>query len=457
MDKPRRTYFAAGEYMTRFPPGSSEEILIDSPRQKRNWHAHAPGNQLRPEFPGTAVVIDGRYYEVLRIALQPGEPPRHLYFLGAWPDHFPIRAQFSYTREECERAAAEQKREQAEDVAGTLLAVLSPLAGLLPAEDQRRLENTYGISALKCTLYSAFLMLALGALALLLCLVATIAPESLRGWGFIGNIPPLALALFGIVILGESILRLINTRHDEPMGSIPVAVPIEAVRAVRRALNPSEQRRRFERMEAGGESAFLNARDEVREINETDIEILSILPKPNWNPMTGILLNETWYGCIESGTVAKGKNVCHRFVLRKAPEGMTFRTTCKYHPDEVRDRYREKRRTDLGTWVETFAPFWGLLEGQDQRRLEQIYGFKPLKYTAWTIAVLMLIGAANVAVSAINMFSGVAAPGDVVWFCCAGYLLIESIVRLRKWLKNEPSGSVLSVLLRPIASRLLDV
>lgn len=454
---PQRTYFAAGDYITRHPPGSAEEIVIDSPREKRGWNAGTPGTQMRPAFPGAAVRIDDRYYEVVRVARQPGEQPRHLYFLNPWPDHFPIRTQFAYTREECERIAAEQKLEEAEGIAQTLLNLFSPLVGLLPAPDQRQLENSYGISALQCTLRSGFMMMAIGAVSLMLGLVAIITPGSSQNWPIIGAASPLALALFGVAVCGESVLRLTSTKHDEPMGSFLVAVPVQVLRMLRSAVDPNRRRRRFEKMEAGSAFVFLNALDEVRTINETDFEILSILPKPDWGAMTGILFNDTWYGCIESRTVSNGKDTRYRFLLRKAPEGTTFRTTCKYRPEEIRDRYREKRRQELKTWVETFAPFWGLLDGPDQRKLEQVYGFKPLKYTSWTIAILTVVGAANLAVSTLNITAGVARPADIVWLLCAAYLLIESFVRLQKWMKKEPSGSVLGILLHPFASRLLNV
>ncbi|HSP06041.1 MAG TPA: hypothetical protein VLR94_02640, partial [Acidobacteriota bacterium] len=65
-------------------------------------------------------------------------------------------------------------------------------------------------------------------------------------------------------------------------------------------------------------------------------------------------------------------------------------------------------------------------------------------------------GSVNVLVCAFNFASRTAHPSDMIWLAGGGYLLGESILRLRKWLKNELSGSVLGFVVSPLAAKLLD-
>lgn len=454
---PIRRHFAAGDFITRSPAGSPQEILIDSPLEKPAWKARVPGGVTDAEFPGTAILFEGAYYEIIRIERKPGEKPRYLYSLAPWDTHSPLRASLPYTAEECERAAAAVKREKQDSVSRTLLTVFSPITGLLPAADQRELESTYGIDALRCTTISAVAELMVGAFLMFLTLLAMFSPESLAAMPVIKYLSPLVIAVGGLMLSGESVLRLINIRHDEPMGSLFVSIPLDIFRDIRRRFDPALRQKRFEKMEAGAHSVYRNARDEVREIDETDLEIISILPKPEWSQITGISYNGIWYGCLESGTLRRNGRLHHRFVLRKAPVGSVFRTTYAYTPEDVRNRYREKRKQDLITWVETFAPFWGLLSGPDQKKLAELYEFKPLKYTAWTILILGTVGGINVVVSFLNITAHTGGPGEAVWLLGGGYFLLESIIRTQQWLKNEPSGSILGALLQPFAAKLLSL
>ena len=142
-------------------------------------------------------------------------------------------------------------------------------------------------------------------------------------------------------------------------------------------------------------------------------------------------------------------------MLRPVPDASAFRTVLQYTPEEVRERYLQKRRQDLGTWVETFAPFWGLLKGEDQKQLEKLYGFIPMKYTAYTVAAIGVVSGINVVVSILNITSGIGGPWDALWLLGAGYFFLESVIRFKDWMKNKPSGSALGGLLRPFAKSIL--
>lgn len=442
--KPERAYFAAGEYITRFPAGFSHEILIESPREKSGWIPRSEKTHTHAVFPGTAILIDGRYYEVLSSARIPGEKPSYLYYLNPWPENFPIRLQFRYTKEECERLAASAKLDRQQSEIRTMLFLLSPLVGMLPAEDQLKLQNQYGINALRCTMISSFLLLGVGVLCLLLALIAIVSsPPAIQ------SLSPLRLMALALTLCTESIIRFISIRHDEPMGSILICAPLVIFRSIRVSLDPKADRK-----DAVKSTLLLPRKDEISILNDDELQVISVLPKPDWGISTGIQYNATWYHCARSEKLQNPTR--YRFVLEKVPPGFIFRSTSVYDELDAQKRYREERRRDLGTWVTTFAPFWGLLNGEEQKKLRDIYGFNALKYTSWTIAVLLIVSSINIGVSIMNFTAGVGGPRDILWLLGAGYLFLENVLRLKTWLKNEPSGSILGALLRPFSHRFLE-
>ena len=236
------------------------------------------------------------------------------------------------------------------------------------------------------------------------------------------------------------------------MGSLLVFFPVELFRAVRRTMDPAYRQKTLEK------TLFRKACDEVREVSgpHHDLEVVSLLAKPHWNTLTGILYRGNWYGLIESQVVRENQTVRHRFLLRKAPEGTFFRTTCNYSPDEVRVLYERERRRDLGTWVQTFAPFWGLLKSEDQKRLEELYDFDSIKFSRLTILALGFLAFLNLVASVFNMANGLGTPADSILMFPSGYLLLESYFRWKDVKTGEPKGSVLGILVRPFASRLLE-
>ncbi|HJZ10720.1 MAG TPA: hypothetical protein VJ521_01125, partial [Acidobacteriota bacterium] len=151
-----------------------------------------------------------------------------------------------------------------------------------------------------------------------------------------------------------------------------------------------------------------------------------------------------------------GKTVKHKILLKKAPEHFVFRTTCMYTPEDVRLLYQQLRRRDLSTWVDTFSLFWGLLDRDDQKRLQELYNFDSLKYTRWTFLALGLLALINLIASTANLASGIGTRLDAVLMIPAGYLLLESYTRWKDWKSGQPSGSILGFLFRPFALRLLQ-
>lgn len=449
----RRIPFAAGDYLVRYPAGSEFDLEIESPMQKPGWQARQVSGPQNLVFPGSTVEFEGAIFEIARMESKTGSVPGVRYFLKPWEERFPIRVQFHYTKEECERLALSlRKRKQANRINVTIL-LLAPLFGLLPAEDQSRLEKEYGVSALRLTFLSALILLIYGGAGVISVLVSQF------GQVYETSIPGnLTLQITGGYFFLESLMRLYSCMvQEEPMGTLPVFLVIGTYRMIRRFMDPAVRKQEVEAQWKGPASFYLTSRDRVSEVSNTDydLEVFSNLPKPHWNMLTGIIYNEIWYGLIDSQAIREEQATRYRFRLKKAPQGSVFRSTTHYTPEEVSRLYKEERRRELGVWVKTFAPFWGLLDEAEQERLEELYEFDTLKFTHVSLIAIALLAFFNLLASIANILSGIGTPVDFVLLLLSGYLLVESYQRREKWKAGKPSGSALAVFLRPFSSKLL--
>ncbi len=450
---PRR-HFAAGDYVTRFGEEAPIPIVLDTPFEKPGWKQRIPSTFGKAPYPGTAILFDGHYYEVVRIKWKEGTFPRFQYYLAPWKPEFPIREQVDYTQAYARTVLAERKKAAAHNKRAGLLQFSMPLLGLLPADDQRRIDRIYGLPALRMTFYSTLPLMPLGTWLSMAWVEAAISgapPPGLYG----------KLLSWGPYIFIESYIRLTATwKFGLPMGSLAIVLPIEIVREIRRQFDPEYRRKAFESMKVGRSrhEQFRNATDEVLEVfgQEYDLEVVSILPKPHWSPQTGVHYRDTWYVPVDSRIVRDPKLTRYRFLLKKAPEEMVFRTTCDYVPEEVREFFRQKRLRDLGHWVEIFAPFCGLVEGDDQKRLAELYNYDPEKFTRWTTVAVGIGSVFAAMASVVNFTTGIAGPLDLVFLLLALFLLLESKARWTLVSKGEPSGSLLRIFVRPFLWRFLE-
>ena len=453
--EPHRIPFAAGDYLVRYPAGSEFDLEIESPIAKPGWQPrqmHGPRNLI---FPGSAVVFESNIFEIVRMESETGTgtDPVVRYFLKAWEERFPIRVQFHYSKEECERLASLlRERKKANKINITIL-LLAPVIGLLPGEDQLRLEKEYGVPSLRLTFLSALPLLIAGSAGLVSLLVAAYSR------GLEASIPvKLPLQLAGCYFFLESLVRLHSCMvQEDPMGTLPVFLVIETYRMIRRSMDPDIRKREIETQWKGNASLYLNTQDQVSEISgsDYDLEVYSNLPKPHWSMLTGIIYNETWYGLVDSDTIREEEQTRYRFRLKKAPSGSVFRSTTRYTPDEIGRLYKEERRREMGVLVRTFAPFWGLLDEAEQERLEELYDFDTLKFTHISVIAIALLAFFNFIASIAKLLSGIGTPIDFLILIVSGYLLVESYRRREKWKAGKPSGSALAVFLRPFSSKLL--
>ena len=383
---------------------------------------------------------------------------RFVYRLAPWDD-----AQTLRTPVELNAAAAEQiteayreklKAERAADRAGWLTIPI----GLLPAEEQRRLELTHGINPAIGTFVTGA-VLAVWSVSSLLLVFAM-----MRGLDM-GSLKPYAefcamiFPLFPFLFL-ESMLRAGSGLNGEPLGSFLVVVPYVllqtlsgkrpvAAQGSERALPPAP------RAPSGSERVWLQAMDRVAELPPTAdgrarLEIRSRLPKEHWSAnVHGIYVTgpgrDKVYILEERGELkADVQNPeTHRFVLEEAPQDALFQSMHQYEPTEVREVYKARRRLIVGSRLQAFGPFWGFLEPALQEGLAQIYDFNMWRHTKQSIFFQGFGSLCLLYTSIRRMAEGTAFGADFILFLAGIVFLWEGVLRFSKLNQGEITGSIL--------------
>ncbi|MGH9858378.1 MAG: hypothetical protein ACRD4B_11085, partial [Acidobacteriota bacterium] len=426
-------HFAAGDYLTRYPEGHNYEIQIDSPFEKPGWTVRRFSSTGESIFPGSAIEFEGSYYEIFSQEYKTDPPVMVSYHLKKWDNRFPIRVKFHYNEQECRNTALAYRNRLKRNRAGLLLTLFSPIVGMLPAEDQTRIANQHGMKATQMTFFSALCLLPPAGFFILRCAMYIFDRVPFPGPDWIHWIYPSGFYLFA-----ESLLRMVTANKlEEPTGSLILSLPVYGWRSIQKIVSPGSRKKVPEILQVP-QSHSGSKLDRIHPLPDGEhVEIISILPKPHWNSRVGIGWDGAWYGVVETGKLTLGKEVRHRFLLKRVPEGTWFASVIDYSPDEVEVLFRNKLRLDLKTWVDTFAFFWGFLSREDQTRLEELYDFDSLKFTRLTIFVIAILSAANLLVSIINIVAGVGRALDVWLILPAGYLLLESYSRRQDWKRGE--------------------
>jgi hypothetical protein len=237
-----REPFAAGDHLVRHPAGSDSALTIEAAFEKPGWRPRTAATLTSIAHPGTAIRFEDSLYEIVGAepALLAGSGV--LYHLKPWDDAYTIRRIVAYDRKECRRLAAERAVDRRDARMGLPLVLLTPLIGLLPADDQRRIEWRYGIGSRLATLVSALLLMFVGAPGVISSLVAFFA----RAFGASSaDFVPWPYHYFLVQLLAqyffvESCLRLhVCLAQDRPTGSLPVVLCLQLARKIRARYFPS--------------------------------------------------------------------------------------------------------------------------------------------------------------------------------------------------------------------------
>jgi hypothetical protein len=248
--------------------------------------------RIRPAFPGTAVVLGERTYEVRSETRLP-EDGLVVYRLSEWPEGELIRDRVVYGAEFVRAAEAERERASVRASARPWRFLLYPLVGMLPEEEQERLCDRLGLYAVTATLVSGLLE-SLGVLVALSLFARS---------GDTGRSILALTALPGLVLLvlpglgrafGAVLLR-------ETAGSAPVALGRDFLRAL------GALRRRHDRNVVPlTRAAFwerLSHADEVEPLPDGTFVFRSLLPHLTWGGARRLVVGQDFWSVTPERTV----------------------------------------------------------------------------------------------------------------------------------------------------------
>ncbi|HYK03321.1 MAG TPA: hypothetical protein VE974_16295 [Thermoanaerobaculia bacterium] len=130
---------------------SGERVILLSPFSK-GWTARTPKSNTHAEYPGTTVLWDEQYFEVVEATAADGERVR--YVLEPWREEHTIR-QFEHYSEETEaRRLADYDLARKQRRASTASSWSGLILGHLPEPAQRKLQNDLGITPSRITIIS---------------------------------------------------------------------------------------------------------------------------------------------------------------------------------------------------------------------------------------------------------------------------------------------------------------
>jgi hypothetical protein len=123
-----------------------------SSRRSKGWTARVPRTLTTAEFPGTAVLWDDQYFEVVSATPLPDDAVR--YVLAPWADQHAIRVSDRYDAGSEEKRDAEHRKMLQREKGRKTANFLGMFTGLLPAVVQEQLASELGLLATRLTLLS---------------------------------------------------------------------------------------------------------------------------------------------------------------------------------------------------------------------------------------------------------------------------------------------------------------
>ena len=138
----------------RVRAGESDEQQILLSRLSKGWTARAPRTLTTAEFPGTAVLWEGAYFQVIEATPLPQGGVQ--YVLEPWPASHAIRVSDRYDAESEAERAIEWRTRIAREKRRKTVGILAVFAGHFPEAVQEHLGRELGVSPARMTMASAF-------------------------------------------------------------------------------------------------------------------------------------------------------------------------------------------------------------------------------------------------------------------------------------------------------------
>ena len=187
---------------------TEEQRIVLSSRFDKGWVARVAKTLTSPEHPGTAVLCDDEYYEVVEASAQPQGGVR--YVLAPWREEHAIRVADRYDEQSEARRIAEHAAEAKRRKQAGAASLLGIFAGHLPAIVQERMAFELGLLAARMSLLSLLPPMGAAAWIVYSQVGAFMAGRSI-------SVRLIAIAAF---LLFESVIRfLIVFSQSRPIGS----------------------------------------------------------------------------------------------------------------------------------------------------------------------------------------------------------------------------------------------
>jgi hypothetical protein len=215
--------------------------LVLHSRIPKGWTARTPATLVHAEHPGTTVLWEGDYFEVVEAALLDNGGVR--YVLLPWRDDHTIRTFEAYDEESERRRIEDHDRAMRQRRASVMTRLSGIALGHLPARVQNELQNELGVSPTRMTLLSCIPPFALFGVLLFITVGAFIAqrPSPVPTWLFVvgGLLAVESLLRFWIAMsraegigsffgtLGYVVYRLVRPR---PAGTAAATAKGESIR-----------------------------------------------------------------------------------------------------------------------------------------------------------------------------------------------------------------------------------
>ena len=211
------------------------ERWILSSRLDKNWTARVAKTLTSAEFPGTAVLCDDEYFEV--VSIEPHAAGGVRYVLERWRDQNAMRVTDRYDAESEAARVEEYRKSVLRETQRKSANALALLTGHLPAIVQNQIGNEIGVVPARITIMSIVGVYAVVA-AIVLVSISDLLNEG-------GVKVPFAFAA-GILAIENSIRWLIVFTQNRPIGSILGFIVYALYHAItRRGPSPFEYEKGF--------------------------------------------------------------------------------------------------------------------------------------------------------------------------------------------------------------------
>lgn len=190
---------------------SGGKVILHS-RLPKGWTPRTPKSTTHAEFPGTAVLWDDQYFEVLSAEPLPAGGVR--YTLAPWQDAHTFRLFVTYDAASEARLRADHETAQRQRRHSRLAQASSMLLGHLPSSVQERLGNELGLLPARMTLLSLIPPVVLFGTCVWLYVDAKIGQQ-------LAPIPPWLWLLACLMMLDTAVRFLIAMSQNRGAGSLP--------------------------------------------------------------------------------------------------------------------------------------------------------------------------------------------------------------------------------------------